>query len=48
MPKGSNVYGCRGNYRGEPYAPVVKFPDDPEIRRQWLDSLPNKRSRLES
>ena len=47
MPKGCNVYGCRGNYRGEPYTPVVKCPDDPEIRRQWLDSLPNERSSLE-
>ena len=48
MPKACNVFGCRGNYRGEPYSPVVKCPRDPDIRQRWLDSMPNDRASLEN
>ena len=47
MPRMCSVYGCRGNYKGEPYSPVVKCPDDPDIRKQWIDAMPNKRGSLE-
>ena len=42
------VFGCRGNYKGEPYSPVVKFPEnDPNTKNLWLDSMPNDRKSLE-
>ena len=46
MPKLCSVYGCRGNYKEEPYSHIVKCPDDPEIKRQWIDALPNERGSL--
>ena len=35
------VYNCRGNYRGEPYSQVVKFPTDRNERSKWISALPN-------
>ena len=35
------VYNCRGNYRGEPYSQVVKFPTDENERSKWISALPN-------
>ena len=32
MPKECNVYGCRSNYRGEPYTTEVESPTD-EVER---------------
>ena len=46
MPKKCDVYGCRGNYRGEPYTKVVPFPKDEEERSRWIDAMPNDRSSL--
>ena len=41
------VYGCRGNYRGEPYSQVVSFPKDEKSRNEWFEALPNDRKQLE-
>ena len=46
MPKKCNVYGCHGNYRGEPYTKSAPFPKDKEERSRWIDATPNDRSRL--
>lgn len=46
MPKKCNVYGCRGNYRDEPYTKVVSFPTDEVERNRWIDAMPNERSSL--
>lgn len=46
MPKKCSVYGCRGNYRGEPYTKVVAFPTDEGERNRWIDAMPNERSSL--
>ena len=47
MPNKCNVYGCRGNYRGEPYTKVIEFPHDEAEGNRWIDAMPNDRSRLE-
>ena len=44
MPKKCNVYGYRGNCRGEPYTKVVSFPTDEVERNRWIESMPNERS----
>ena len=41
MPLRCAVYGCRGNYRGEPYTKTVSFPTDEETRSKWITTLPN-------
>ena len=42
MPRRCGVYGCRGNYRCEPYTKtVVSFPTDEETRSKWITALPN-------
>ena len=46
MPKKCNVYGCRGNYRDEPYTKVVSFPTDEVERNCWIEAMPNERSSL--
>lgn len=46
MPNKCNVYGCRGNYRDEPYSRVVEFPHDEAERNRWIDAMPNERSSL--
>ena len=46
MPKKCNVYGCRGNYRGEPCTKVVLFPTDEVERNRWIEAMPNERSGL--
>ena len=46
MPKKCNVYGCRGNYRGEPYTKVVSFPTDEVDRNRWIEAMPNECSSL--
>ena len=46
MPKKCNVFGCRGNYRCEPYTQVVPFPSDEVERDRWIDAMPNERSSL--
>ena len=47
MPRPCNVYGCRGNYRGEPYSRVIQCPNNSEIRRTWINAMPNERESLE-
>ena len=46
MPHRCAVYGCRGNYTGEPYCDVVKFPskdnvEAKKIRDTWISAMPN-------
>ena len=46
MPHRCAVYGCHGNYTGEPYSDVVKFPskanvEDKKIRDTWNSAMPN-------
>jgi hypothetical protein len=41
MPKRCAVYGCRSNYRGEPYTQVVRFPTDDMERERWIKAMPN-------
>ena len=41
MPKRCNIFGCNGNYEGQPYTPVTSFPDDPEERERWILACPN-------
>ena len=51
MPRSCNVLGCRGNYPGEPYSKVVKFPNknvDPSEWDRWLCAMPNERASLEN
>ena len=40
MPRRCAVYGCRGNYTGEPYTKCVSFPTDEETRLKWISALP--------
>ena len=46
MSKKCNVYGCRRNYRGEPYTKVISFPTDEVERNCWIEAMPNERSSL--
>ena len=46
MPKMCAAFGCRGNYRGEPYTPVVRFPDDAVERQTWISCMPNSTDSL--
>ena len=48
MPKRCVTYGCRGNYAGEPYTRVVKFPTDDKQRTEWLQAMPNAPGTLEN
>ena len=41
MPRRCAVYGCCGNYRGEPYTKTVSFPTDEETRSKWITAPPN-------
>ena len=36
------AFGCRGNYRGEPYTRMVKFPKEKIKRQIWLAAMPNE------
>ena len=50
MPRSCNVKQCRGNYPGEPYSLVVKFPNknnDPDEWDRWICAMPNERASLE-
>jgi hypothetical protein len=46
MPKRCAVYGCRGNYRGQPYSQVVRFPTEEAERDRWIKAMPNDGSSL--
>ena len=46
MSRQCAVYGCRGNYKGEPYTKCVSFPTDEETRLKWISALPNDPSTL--
>ena len=48
MPKKCNMFNCRGNYPGEEYSPVVKFPSDAQERERWILSCPTDHERLRS
>lgn len=41
MPKRCAVYGCQGNYRGQPYTKVVRFPEDELEHDRWIKAMPN-------
>ena len=50
MGRKCNVYGCRGNFAGEPYSKVVSFPDKnemPDEWERWIEAMPNARKSLE-
>ena len=47
MGRKCSVFDCNGNYSGQPYTRVVKFPKDEIIRNQWIDAMPNPQSQLE-
>ena len=42
------AYNCRGNYNGEPYSPMVKFPsrDNENEKDDWIKAMPNTRESL--
>ena len=46
MPKRCAVYGCWGNYRGQPYTRVVRFPTEEAERDRWIKAMPNAGSSL--
>jgi hypothetical protein len=46
MPKRSAVHGCWGNYRGQPYSRVVRFPTEKSERDRWIKAMPNAESSL--
>ena len=46
MPKCCVVYNCRGNFIGEPYTPVVRFPNDIDERKRWIGAMPNNSGSL--
>ena len=46
MPKLCAAYGCRGNYKGEPYVRMVKFPSEENERRRWIEAMPNNPATL--
>ena len=48
MPKKCNMFNCKGNYPGEPYSPVVKFPSDADERERWILACPTDHDRLRS
>ena len=35
-----------GNYRGQPYSQVVRFPTDESERDRWIKAMPNAGSSL--
>jgi len=41
MPKRCAVFGCRSNYRGEPYTLVVRSPTDEVEYDRWIKAMPN-------
>ena len=46
MPKRCAAFHCRGNYDGEPYTPVVRFPADPSEKELWIEVMPNNSESL--
>ena len=40
MPMKCNMFNRKGNYPGEPYSPVVKFPSDADERERWNFACP--------
>ena len=47
MPKRCVSFGCFGNYKGQPYVRIVKFPTDVNVRERWIQPLPNSRGSLD-
>ena len=41
MPKRCAAFGCRGNYNGEPYSRMVRFPQEETERASWISAMPN-------
>ena len=51
MVRSCNAKGCNGNYPGEPYSKVVKFPNkdtDPDEWDRWVCAMPNEGASLEN
>jgi len=48
MSKQCAVYGCRGNYKGQPYTRVVRFPTEVVECNRWIKAIPNAGSSLTS
>ena len=47
MPKRCASFECFGNYKGQPYVSMVKFPTDVNERERWIQALPNSRGSLD-
>ena len=39
MPNKCSVTGCNTNYQDGPKKPVFKFPDDPDLSKEWAEFL---------
>lgn len=39
MPYRCSAVGCRGNYDNGPRVSVFKFPNQPDIRKQWIQFI---------
>ena len=48
MPHRCSAFNCRGNYNGEPYTRMVKFPSDEGERKIWISfsAMPNETESL--
>ena len=46
MPKLCAVFGCRGNYKGQPYNRLVRFPTDENERLRWIAAMSNASTNL--
>ena len=46
MPHRCSTFNCRGNYNGEPYTRMVKFPSDEAERKIWISAIPNETESL--
>ena len=49
MPRRCSVFGCNGNFDGQPYSQTVSASREryPEDREKWIAALPNERKELE-
>jgi hypothetical protein len=41
MPKHCAAFDCHGNYKGQPYTRMVRFPTEENERRRWIEAIPS-------
>ena len=46
MPRMCSVFGCKSNYRGEPYTRVVSLPAKQDEEDRWIDALLSDRAKI--